>query len=475
MSGTSVPTIQFTNTGFVAPAESAIVTGLNADNNAAFGGNLNPAAKTPQGQLATSTAAMLGDCYDQETLLFNGVDPAYASGRMQDAIGRIYFLERDPAQSSVLQIACGGLVGVVLPVGALINDPSGEQWLCTEAGIIPPSGTITLSFASMDMGPIPVPATVAIYQSIPGWNTVAVVSGVLGNVVEGRAAFEARRQATVAANGAGFLPAIAGAVAKVPGVIDYYVTENFTGSPVTVGDVTLVANSLYVCVAGGAAAAVAQAIWTKKNPGCNYTGNTSVTVYDTNSGYSPPYPSYTVTFQTPTPAPICMTVSIKNSPQVPSNAAALIQAAIGSAFIGADGGTRARIGSEIFASRYYPGVAMLGSWAQIVSLLIGTNAAPTVDFTASIAVSGAVMTVTAVSSGTLAVGQFVYGIGVMSGQIILAQIGGTAGGIGTYTVSVGQLIASEAMTSVAAVNNDTTMDIDWIPTLAPPDINVILV
>jgi hypothetical protein len=466
MSGTtSVPTVSFTANGFVAPTESAIITGLNADFNAAFGGNLNTDPSTPQGQLIASIAAILGNCNDLLVQLFNGVDPAYAFGRMQDAIARIYFLERNPPQSTVLQIVCGGLVGVVIPVNAIVQDAASNLYLCTEAGTIPSGGSITLSFAAAVTGPLVVPASVSIYQSIPGWNTVSVSSGVVGNLVEDRASFEARREATVAANGAGFLVAIAGAVASVPGVIDYYATENDTASPVTIGDVTLAANSLYVAVAGGEAAAVAQAIWTKKNPGCAYNGNTTVVVYDTNSGYSPPLPSYNVTFNIPTNTAICMVVTLKNNSGVPSNAAALVQAAIQSAFLGQDGGTRARIGSTIYASRYYAGVAALGTWSLIVSILVGTNGAPTASFTGTI--SGTTLTVSGVS-GTIAIGQFVYGVGVASGTII------TSGASLSWTVAISQTIGPIAMTSVAAASNDVTMDIDWLPTLAPADINVIL-
>ena len=464
---TSVPTIQFTANGFVAPAESAIVEGLNADYNAAFGGNLNTDPSTPQGQLIASTAAMLGDTYDQETLLFNSVDPASAFGRMQDAIARIYFLTRLPGVPTLLQIACGGGQGVPIPVGALIQDQSGNFYLCQQQGQIPPSGTITLPFASALLAPVPVPETVSIYQTIPGWNTVSVASGVVGSLVESRSAFEARRQATVAANAAGFLNAISGAVASVPGVIDWYATENDTGAPVTIGGVSIGANSLYVCVAGGASAAVAQAIWTKKNPGCAYTGNTTVDVYDTNSGYSPPYPGpYAVTFETPTEEPVCFLVTITNSTAVPANALALIQAAVVAAFLGQDGGPRARIGSTIYASRFYAAVATLGPWALIVSIQIGTDATPTATFTG--AISGTTLTVSSVT-GTVAIGQFVYGAGVQSGTII------TAGSGTSWTVSVSQTVTSEAMSSVTAANNDITMNINQLPTLAGADINLALV
>jgi hypothetical protein len=308
---------------------------------------------------------------------------------------------------------------------------------------------------------------------IPGWDSVSVVSGVVGNVVETRAAFEARRQASVAANGAGFLPASAGAVSGVSGVIDWYVTENYTSSPVATGGVTIAANSLYVCVAGGAAADVAQAIWSKKNPGCGYTGNTTVTVTDTNSGYSTPYPSYTVTYQVPTAEPVCFAVSLKNSTSIPSNAASLITNAINAAFLGEDGGARARIGSMIFASRFYSGVAQLGAWAQIISILIGSAASPTASFTASI--SGTTMTVTGTPTGTIAIGQFVYGAGVAPGTCI------TAGSGTSWTVAVSQTVTSEALISVAPNQNDVTMNINQIPTFAAgsanaaADVNVILV
>jgi hypothetical protein len=476
MSGTtSVPPVAFTDNGFVPPPEMNVVTGLDADFNAAFGGDLDTDASTPQGQLITSMAAILGQQNAMLCALFNGVDPARATGVLQDAIARIYYLYRDAAEPTVLQVSCSGLVGVVIPVGALVSDVNDQTVLfqCTGAGLIPPSGSITLQFASQEPGPVPVPSGIRIAQQIPNWNSAALISGIVGSFQEGRAAFEARRQATVAANGAGFLPAISGAVGKVAGVIDWYATENPTAAPVTIGGVSIAANSLYVCVAGGLDLAVATAIWTKKNPGCAYTGGTSVTVTDTNSGYSPPLPTYVVKFQRPTAEAICFAMTIVNSSAVPANALALIAAAINTAFLGQDNGPRARIGSEIFASRFYAGVAALGSWALIVSILVGTQASPTASTTGSIA--GTALTV---SSGTgIAIGQFVYGVGVASGTII------TAGAGTSWTVAVSQTVGSEAMVFVAANQNDVTMQINQIPTFAPgnpvtgvmPDINLTLV
>lgn len=105
-------------------------------------------------------------------------------------------------------------------------------------------------------------------------------------------------------------------------------------------------------------------------------GNTSVTVTDTGNGlYALPYPTYTILFQIPTAVPVKFAVSIQSNLNTPSNANALIQNAIQQSFSGADGGTRARIGSTLFASRFYANIAALGAWAMIYEIKIGLTTA----------------------------------------------------------------------------------------------------
>ncbi|KVN25642.1 hypothetical protein WJ63_16055 [Burkholderia pyrrocinia] len=376
----SVPPINWASTGPVVPAESAILTGVLADTNAAFGGNLNitnadgtPNLSAPQGQLASSLTAIIGAKNDDMLEVSNGVDPDLADGRWQDAIGRIYFIERDPAEPTALQVACVGAVNTPIPVGALIKDSSNNVYLCTQAGTIPAGGTITLGFACKTTGPVPVPAAgqVSIYQAIPGWDTVTVVSGVQGTDVESRADFEYRRRQSVALNAAGSVPAVRAKVLNVAGVLDACVLDNPLGTPVTIGSYTLAANSLYVGVYGGAAQDIGNAIWTKKSPGCNYNGTTTVTVQDASVG-SQPYPSYTVKYQVLTAVPILYAVQLVNNPNLPANIVQLVQNAIIAAFTGADGGSRARSNSTIFAGRYYPGVMAIDPSVELLSIQLGT-------------------------------------------------------------------------------------------------------
>lgn len=381
MSGnTSVPSITFTPTGLTLPADSDILAGIQADMNAAFGGNLNPSLSTPQGQLATSQAAIISAKNAEFAYFVNQVDPDNAGGFMQDAIARIYFLTRRPATSTAVQVDCLGQAGVVIPVGALVKDSSGNVYSCTSGGTIPISGLITLPFAAVQTGPIICPVNAisgAPYRAITGWDRATnSTAGVLGTVVESRADFEYRRRQSVALNGAGTLPAIYANVFDVPNVVDVYVTENNTNNTITVGstNVSLLPHSIYVAVVGGASSAIAQAIWSRKDVGADYNGNTSVTVTDT-SGYSTPQPSYTVKYQTPASTPILFAVQIANNSSLPSNIVSLVQAAIVSAFAGGDGGTRARIGSTIYASRFYAPILSIVPGLSILSLLIGATTA----------------------------------------------------------------------------------------------------
>lgn len=407
---TNVPKIQFTSVGFLAPSGPAVLNGVQLDIDAAFGRSLNYGLTTPQGQLASSWGASIVNAYAIFVYFAQQIDPSYASGRFQDAIGRIYFLERNPAEPTALQVVCGGADGVVIPIGALVADAvTGALFSCIQAGTIA-GGSITLSFAAAIPGPTPVPNTLKISQAINQWDTASVSTGTVGRDVEGRSAFEGRRVDSVAGNSFGPIGAIIGAVAKVSGVLDFYGYNNNTAAPITISGVTIAANAIYVCVAGGAPAAVAAAIFSKKSPGAPMTGTTAVVVYDNNPLYTAPIP-YTINYQIPNNLQVLFKVTITNGPSVPSTAATQIQAALIAAFSGQ------------------------------------TLAA---DFTGSI--SGTTLTVSAVNSGTLAVGQLLSDLtGNLTANTKIAAFGTGAGGVGTYSIDVPQTVAAESMTSAAPV------------------------
>jgi hypothetical protein len=79
----------------------------------------------------------------------------------------------------------------------------------------------------------------------------------------------------------------------------------------------------------------------------------------------------------------------------------------------------------------------------------GLSAANTAS-SASCTSTSNVLDATVIASGTIAVGQTLAGSGVTGTPLITAQIGGTPGGVGTYSISGAQQnVASEAMTGKA--------------------------
>ena len=394
---TSVPQPTFTPAGLVIPPESAILAGTQADFDAAFGGGLNPQLATPQGQLASSQAAIVADKDIQFAYLVNQFDPQYASGRFQDGLGRIYFLTRDGATATAVICTLGGIATTVVPAGTLAQDTSGNTYILLGTATIGSDGTVSSSWQNVTTGPIPcvLGTLTKVYQAIDGWDTITnPAAGVLGRVVESQQDFEFRRQNSVAINGRGTCPSIYANVFEVENVLDCFVIDNHSGNtesgnPLPSGipnptNYPLAHNSVYVAVVGGVDQDVANAIWQKKDGGCSYSANpngtpvpgdgmvSTQTVID-NSGYSFPQPSYQVSFIRPAALPLFFTVQIANAPNLPSDIAAQIQSAIVAQFNGANGNQRARIGSAILAAQYYAAVANVGSNVILLSVSVGTT------------------------------------------------------------------------------------------------------
>lgn len=376
----NVPSPVFAATGLSVPEESAVKAGVWADFQAAFGGGLNESDATGQGQLVAALTAIIGARNDLLLQYVNLIDPAFTSGRMQDGIGRIYYQTRISARATVVGVLCTGADGTLIPAGSLAQASDGTIYQCLSSITIPSTGSISATFQAITTGPIACPAGTlnTIYRVVPGWDSITnPADGVVGRMAETPAEFEQRRSASVAVNATGILPAVRGAVLSVDGVVDAFVTENDTDDVRTEGTVDIAPRSLYVAVYGGLDVDVAAAIWSKKQPGCNYTGGTTINVADRASGYSPPYPTYPVKFQRATPLPIFIAISIADNGLVPADAQDAIRTAVVSAFNGGDGLPRARIGGKIYALRFATAVQSAGAWSQVVSISIGTAASPT--------------------------------------------------------------------------------------------------
>jgi len=376
---TSVPQIQFTRAGLILPQTSEVLTGVLTDIDIAFGGGINQALETPQGQLASSQTAIIDDKNSEIANVVNNVDPLYADGRWQDAIARIYFLNRKGATSTSVLCTLTGLSGTVIPAGTLALDTSGNRYASTGVATIGITGQVDVEFQNVLTGEIPCAAGTLniVYQAINGWDAITNTNaGTLGQAEENRTDFEFRRRNSVALNGRGSTQSIYANVFNVDNVLDCYVIDNPLSTVVDTGstDYPVAPNSVYVAVVGGDNDAIAQAIWDKKDLGCNMNGNTTVNVVD-DSGYNFPFPTYEVKFERPDPLPILFQINIVDNPSLPSDIVAQIKAAVIARFNGVDGTTRERIGSLVLASRYYGAVASTSPSVNIIEILIGTTTA----------------------------------------------------------------------------------------------------
>lgn len=362
--------IVFTPTGPEAPPTSQVKAALLANWQSAFDNQLNPDDRTPQGQLVTSETAIVQDKNNQLLYLINQFDPTVNEGVYQDAIGRIYFLDRHPARATVVVCRCTGLAGVFIPGTdadpsvapdgpALVKDEAGHILACTASGTIPAAGYIELPFACQDTGPIEIAAHAVrtIVRALPGWDTVDnLLPGVVGQNVESRAAFERRRYNSVAKNARSVLAAVYAEVGDLAGVIDLLCRQNRKPYPVTQGGVTLGEHSIYVCVLGGEDAAIAKAIYDSNSGGSDYNGNTSYVYTDPVTGAIE-----TVQFERPAELALMVQATYRPASNTPADIETRIKAVVVADFYGEyvppnevyPLNERVHIGDTLDASRFY--------------------------------------------------------------------------------------------------------------------------
>lgn len=392
----NVPRPVFGPAGITVPTEPAILAGVLADWQAAFastGRALNPELTTPQGQLAQTQAHLLNLLNAGLLELVAGVDPATSSGAFQDALGRIYFLKRQPATFATVQATVRGVAGASLPEGSLARSTlDGSLWATTSTATFAANGSASVTFRAQVAGTGPAAAAngLVIYQQRPGWESISNTGPSTPGVdTESRAAFEARRAESVVIGGRGTADSVRAAVANVPGVSDVYVYNNGQNTSITYGatNYPIPAHSVAVVVAGGDDRAVAEAILAKLDAGCgmSQTGGegTLITVrLEDDVNYQPPYPGYDVLFVRPAPVPLVVSVQVQASANLPSTFVQDVQRLVADAI--ANGYStnastitvpRARIGATVVAANYLPPIQAQGNIVPI-GISIGLEGGP---------------------------------------------------------------------------------------------------
>lgn len=350
-------------TGFVAEDTAIIRQRIanqwkNAFNVSEDTPELNTEAETPAGQLIDGQAALISEKDSEILHLANSFNPETATGVAQDALAKIYFLERKVAQPTYVTCQCNGLQGTMIPYGAVVESTNGYQFYNTTPKTIPASGTVSCVFRCSEYGAIEIGSNIVtkIITVIPNWDSVNnSAAGVTGRDVETQSEFEIRRRASVAKNSHGLAESVEGTVNNLSGVVACRVEQNRGDVAVTKMGVSIPPHSIYLSVYGGTQSEIGTVIHEKLDAGCGTTGNTTVTVTDpTNAS------EHTYYYEIPTTKDFAVKVTYQATDTTPTNVADLIKQAVVDNFNGLSSYPRVKMGDSVYASRFYADVIACG-------------------------------------------------------------------------------------------------------------------
>lgn len=349
-------------TGATVSEIEDVRTQVAAQFQSAFAGEGKPPLdtdpETPAGQLIDSLTASVCEKDNELLFLVNQFNPRYAEGKWQDALAKIYFLERHPAVASTATLLCTGLARTTIPLSAQVRDENDHLWECTRATRIGEDGTALVPFSCVDAGPIEAKSgsITRICTTVAGWDMATNEEDALvGNNEETQAAFEARRYQSVALNSRSSVQSVYSRVASLNGVIFCCIRQNRTATEQTIDGIQLKPHSVYTCVLGGDDNAIAEALYNTVSAGCDYTGDIEKLVTDPVTHIQD-----RVRFSRPTDKAVGIKVSIRKNDDTPPNAEEAIKEAVYNNFYGLTNEyvnnqplLRVVGGDTLYASRFY--------------------------------------------------------------------------------------------------------------------------
>lgn len=365
--------ITIDDTGITIPDTEEIYSNISDEWNIAFGGNMNRDITTPQGQLITSLVTQIDNKNNQLLYILNMLNPKTSSGIWQDAIGYLFFLERKPAQSSIVRCECIGLANTFIPKGSLVKSDRGDLFESTEDKTISSNGTVTINFSSLEKGLVPVENNTinTIVTTIVGWDSVnnKLEKGIIGRLAESRYDFENRRINSIAKNGKSTVSSLYARLRELDGVLDVYVRENKTNYIDVYDNVEIKPHSVYCCVNGGKPMDIGNVIENTISSGCGTSGNTEVEVLITENNVLD-----IIYYQIPEEINIVISIELKKVPESYSeDIPSMIKDYIYNNYYGLANNnttTRVSIGETVYASRFYQSVALIAG-VYIISIKIG--------------------------------------------------------------------------------------------------------
>jgi hypothetical protein len=332
---------------------------------------INPSIYTPQGQIASSQAAIINDKNIDILNLVNACDVDKAQGIFLDCLLKILGIRRISAQPTVVVVYCYGFPGTLIngketANPAKVQDNVGNIYICQSSAAIGLNGVGIIAFENEQGGAIPCLANTVktIITTVPGWDAVDnLQDGSLGIDAESDEAFRLRYKELFDSSSFGTVGAMQNAILLLDGVLDCVGAENNTSNTVSFKGYEMAPNSYVMSVLGGNDAEIAMNIFLKKSLGAQ-NGNTTVEIRDPANDIP-----YMMRFLRPAPLDYFFNVSIENSANLPGEIEGLIKDAVYENFYN----PRVRIASTIYASRFTAAVSTALPYVNIASLTVATQ------------------------------------------------------------------------------------------------------
>jgi uncharacterized phage protein gp47/JayE len=364
---TLAPTIG-TN-GITIPTYNDVYQSMIAIFQNIYGSDIYIAPDSQDGQMIAAFSKAINDSNVAAVALFNSFSPSYATGAQLSSLVKINGLTRLVATNSSAVGNVIGQAGTIIANG-MVQDTNGNIWNLPATVMIPGGGSIAVTVIAQAPGAIA--ATIGSINQIVnpqlGWQSFSnTVQATTGSPVETDAALRLRQQASVSLPALGIIQALSAAIGNIAGVNRFLIYENATGAADANG---VPANSIAVIAEGGSAAAIAQAIYNKKSPGCRTYGTTTVGIIDSKGNLN------NINFFAMVEQPIYVSLTIQHLTGYVSTTATAIINAI-TAFINS-----LAIGQDVYYSQLYGVASLAGQVAAgsenfyITALTLGTAPAP---------------------------------------------------------------------------------------------------
>lgn len=297
--------------GVIVPDTSGILGGVQAEYKDAFGQDLVVTPDTPQGVLITGETAARVEVVNNNAAVANQINPNISGGVNLDCVMALSGQQRKKATKSVIPgVTLTGVSGTPIPEGTQASTPSGSLFTSLSAVVLSGGGTATVDFASITPGPVQCPANTLtqVVSDVPGWETVNNTNAAnVGTNVQSDMNARAFRNNTIAFQGVALNACIVSSLYNVDGVTSLTYRENPTNATAVIDGITLIANSIWACVRGGADSDIAACLLENKSSGSNWNGTTDINLVEPASGQT-----YAVKFDRPTEVPVLVRVTTTN-------------------------------------------------------------------------------------------------------------------------------------------------------------------